>query len=311
MASDVSVADVGITIDDITLTGGQFLDTYVCALVPNVRSRADFDGDGRTDVSIFRPSDGNWWMNQSTAGVGVVKWGTNGDTITPGDFDGDGATDWAVFRPNPDASQPDFFILNSNGFVISGISWGIAGDVPVIADYDADDKSDIAVYRQSDNTFYIWLSGGGIIVKQFGVPGDVAVGGDFVGDNKADIAVYRPSTNTWWIFNGVNDTVIPFGQAGDVLVPADYNGDNKDDVAVFRPTTGQWIYLPSGGGAAVFANWGTAGDIPAPGDYDGDGKDDLAIYRNGQWWVNRSTQGPMVVNFGVASDIAVPRAYIP
>src|SRR5206468_2852945 len=26
------------------------------------RSRADFDGDGRTDVSVFRPSEGNWYI---------------------------------------------------------------------------------------------------------------------------------------------------------------------------------------------------------------------------------------------------------
>jgi hypothetical protein len=284
---------------------------YACAVTTGVRSRADFDGDGRTDLSVYRASEGNWYLNQSSAGFAVVHWGVSTDTVTPGDFDSDGKTDFAVFRPNPDASQPDFYVLNSNGFVVSGISWGVSGDTPVVADYDGDGKADIAVYRQSDNTFYIWKSGGGITVKQYGLPGDVPVAGDFVGDSKADMTLYRPSTNTWWIFNGVNDNVVPFGTAGDVLVPADYNGDSKDDVAVFRPSTGQWIYLPSGGGSAVFVSWGAAGDVPVPGDYDGDGKDDFAIYRNGQWWLNRSTSGPAVANFGVSSDTAIPRKYVP
>jgi hypothetical protein len=121
-----------------------------------------------------------------------------------------------------------------------------------------------------------------------------------------------PRRIPYWIRNGVGgDTVIPFGSVGDILVPADYNGDNKDDIAVFRSSTGQWIYQPSGGGATVFVNWGTAGDVPVPGDYDGDGKDDFAIYRNGQWWLLRSTSGVLVQNFGLGSDTAIPRRYLP
>src|SRR6185503_16204745 len=296
MGSDCSVSSTGVSIDDVQVVSG-----YSCNFnVVPVRSRADFDGDGKTDLSVYRASEGNWYLNQSQAGFGVVRWGLSTDAVTPGDFDGDGKTDFAIFRPNPDASQPDFYVLNSNGFTVSGISWGIAGDKPVIADW-----------RESELNYYVWLSGGGIIVKPFGIAGDVPVAGDFVGDSKADLTLYRPSTNQWWIFNGVNDNVVTFGQAGDVLVPADYNGDNKDDVAVFRPATGQWFYQPSGGGAAVITNWGTAGDIPVPGDYDGDGKDDFAIYRNGQWWINRSVSGPAVANFGLSDDKAIPRQYLP
>jgi len=309
VGSDCSITGTttpGARVDSITITTG-----ITCAPAIAVKSRGDFDGDGKTDFSVFRPSEGNWYMQQSQAGFGVVHWGANGDIITPGDFDGDGKTDWAVFRGNVDSSQPDFFILNSNGFTVSGVSWGLPGDTPIIADYDGDGKADIAVYRPSTNEFFILKSGGGTIVKSYGIAGDVPVAGDFIGDNKADITIFRPSTNQWWIFNGSGDTVVPFGSAGDILVPADYNNDNKDDLAVFRPSTGQWIYQPSGGGAAVFTSWGSLTDIPVPGDYDGDGKDDFAIYRNGQWWVLRSTSGPIVFNFGVASDKAVPRAYIP
>ena len=276
-----------------------------------VRSRADFDGDGKTDLSVFRPSEGNWYLNQSGAGFGVINWGIATDILVPGDYDSDGKTDTAVFRPNPDPSVPDYFILNSNGFTVTGVSWGITGDTPVIGDYDGDGKTDVAVYRQSNNVFFILNSAGGVTLRQYGVASDVPVAGDFVGDSKTDIAVYRPGTNSFWIFNGVNDTVIPFGAAGDILVPADYDNDNKTDLAVFRPATGQWIYQPSSGGATVFAAWGTAGDIPVPGDYDGDGRDDLAIYRNGTWWINQSTGGTTVQAFGLSTDKAIPRAYNP
>lgn len=281
-----------------------------CSAV-TVRSRADFDGDGRTDLSVFRASEGNWYLNRSTAGFQVLNWGISTDVLTPGDFDGDGKADTAIFRATADSSQPDFYILNSNGFTLSGVSWGLAADIPVMADYDGDNRTDVAVYRPSTNTWFVLNSGGGVTIRQYGLAGDVPVAGDFVGDSRADITIFRPSTNQWWVFNGGGDTVTTFGSSGDILVPADYSGDNKDDIAIFRPSTGQWIYLPSSGGGAVFANWGASGDVPVPGDYDGDGRDDFAIYRGGQWWLLRSTSGVSVQNFGLGTDTAIPRSYVP
>ncbi|HKP67812.1 MAG TPA: M36 family metallopeptidase [Pyrinomonadaceae bacterium] len=297
----------GWYVDTIRVNGN-----YACSFTPSsLKSRADFDGDGKTDVSVFRASEGNWYLNQSASGFGVIKWGLSTDTIVPGHYDADNKTDLAVFRPSDDPAVADYYILNSTGFTVSGVSWGVTSDTPVIGDYDNDGKTDIAVYRQSNNTFYILKSGGGSTVKQYGVAGDVAVSGDYVGDNATDVAIFRPSTNTYWILNGGGDTVVPFGSAGDVLVPADYDNDNKTDIAVFRPSTGQWIVRRSSDLATTFTSFGTAGDVPVPGDYDGDGADDFAIYRNGAWWILRSTAGTQTVNFGLAADKPVPSAYIP
>jgi len=305
MASDSSVTATGSRIDDIQVTNG-----YVCGIVPTVRSRADFDGDGKTDLSVYRPSEGNWYLQQSTSGFGVIKWGIATDTPTPGDFNGDGKTDTAIFRPDANSANPDFYILNSGTFTVSGVSWGLTGDIPVIGDYDNDQKSDIAVFRPSDNTWYILKSGGGATFTTFGQAGDVPVVGDWDGDGKADLTVYRSGS---WIsqLSGGGSFNIPFGLAGDILLPADYNGDNKDELAIFRPSTGQWIYQPVGGGGAVSTFWGTSGDVPVPGDYDGDGKDDFAIYRNGTWWILRSTSGTQTTAFGLSTDTAIPRKYIP
>src|SRR6185436_6048917 len=72
----------------------------------------DFDGDGTADVTIFRPSNGRWFVLQSstnfTSAVSYT-WGVGSDVRVPGDYDGDGQADIAVYRP----SNGTWFILPS------------------------------------------------------------------------------------------------------------------------------------------------------------------------------------------------------
>jgi len=63
----------------------------------------DYDGDGRADIAVFRPSTGVWYLGSSSSGFTtyqVVQWGISTDVPVPGDFDGDGKTDVGVFRPS-------------------------------------------------------------------------------------------------------------------------------------------------------------------------------------------------------------------
>src|SRR5690606_30216478 len=203
---------------DGSVTGGWKLifesNEYVCNVGPAAGDgRADFDGDGRTDVSVFRGSEGNWYINQSTDGFMALNWGVAADALVPADYDNDGKTDTAIFRANDDPSQPDFYILNSDGYTVSGYSWGVTGDVPVVADYDNDGRADVAIYRPSDGMWFILKSsdGGNIIVSN---PGDTPVPGDYDGDGNADGIMFTAGTWAGALSGGgtVNST---FGQAGD------------------------------------------------------------------------------------------------
>jgi len=273
--------------------------------VPN-KSRADFDGDGKTDLSVFRPSEGNWYLQRSTAGFGAINWGNSTDLTVPGDYDGDNKADTAVYR----ASEGRWYILQSSNGSVTTTNFGLNSDIPVAGDYDGDGKTDIAVFRPSTNVWYILNSGGGTTITTFGTAGDVPVRGDYDGDGKTDIAIFR--SGTWWISKSSGGiSVINFGLSSDRLVPADYDGDNKDDVAVYRASEGRWYIQRSTNGAVDQTPFGISTDIPAPGDYDGDGRDDIAVYRNGTWYLNQSTAGVSISNFGLASDIAIPARYIP
>lgn len=299
----------GNAANDSGTTSGDYIYT-TSASSSSLRPVFDFDGDGKTDLSIFRPGPGEWWyLKSSSGGNAAAQFGAGTDTMAPGDFTGDGKTDIALFRP----STGFWFVLRSDDFSFYSFPFGTSTDIPAPADYDADGKTDAAVFRPSTFTWFIFNSGGGTTIQQFGAVGDVPVAADYDGDGKADIAIYRPSLGQWWLQRSTAGTVAyQFGSSTDKTVQADYTGDGKADVGFWRPSTGEWFILRSEDNSYYSFPFGVSTDVPSPGDYDGDGKADAGVFRpsGSTWFVNKSGGGTLIQSFGQAGDLPVPSAFV-
>jgi uncharacterized delta-60 repeat protein len=136
-----------------------FNNTYLAklSLTPEAHASADFDGDGKADLSTFRASNGGWYvLNSRTNTFTASFFGTTGDIPIDSDLDGD----------------------RRNDLVVAPVNWGAAGDKPVVADYDRDGRSDIAVWRPSNGIYYVLRSSDNqFFITQWGASGDIPIGG--------------------------------------------------------------------------------------------------------------------------------------
>ena len=283
--------------------------------IVRVRGSADFDGDLRTDISVFRPSNGSWYItNSSNGSVRIQPFGLAEDIPASEDIDGDLISDIGVFRP----STGVWYHFRSSDNTAVAIGFGSDGDIPAAADYDGDALADLAIFRPSTGTWWIrrTTDPANYLVQAFGVSTDRPVRGDYDADGRSDIAVFRPSTGTWYRINSSNGSVSisQFGVNLDVPTPGDFDGDGRTDLAVFRPSNGLWYINRSSTGAVSFTPWGTNNDVPVVGDYDGDALDDIAVFRpsNGLWYrLNSSNGTASFTPFGVSTDLAVPAYEVP
>lgn len=270
----------------------------------------DFDSDGKTDYSIFRPSDGVWYFQSSSKnGFDAAQFGISTDKIVPADYDGDGRTDVAVYRDGT-------WYLQRSSLGFTGFTFGAATDIPMPADFDGDGKAELAVFRPSNGVWYMLnLENNQFGAFQFGQNGDKPVAADYDGDAKADIAVFRPSTGTWYLSrSALGFTGVAFGISTDKPVAADYDGDRKTDIAVARQSDGltTWYILGSTKGF-YGVQFGADTDKLVPGDYDGDAKADVAVWRpsNGTFYVMQSQEGFTGFQFGANGDLPAASSFVP
>ncbi|MFH1478065.1 MAG: lectin like domain-containing protein [Verrucomicrobiota bacterium] len=253
----------------------------------------DYDGDGKTDYSLYGWMNGKWSIWSSYYGRLLAngdKWGDYRQLPVSGDFNGGGATDVAVY--SLDDGYWYIYYMETGTYYI--FQWGGYGYCPVAGDYDGDGKTDYALYYWPDSTWYIWSS----LYNRYLVNGAewggdwyIPVSGDFDGDGKSDIAVYSEDSGYWKIYFIGTGLYRIFQWGGLGLRPAcgDYDGDGKTDYALYYWPAGYWYiwsslydrYLVNG------EKWGGYGYLPVPGDFDGGGIADIAVYAEnyGYWLV--------------------------
>ena len=239
----------------------------------------DYNGDGTSEMAIFRPDTGLW----AVRGLTRAYFGTWGDWPAPGDYNGDGTTEFAIFRPA------------TGLWAVRGVTrafFGTWGDRPLPADYSGNGIAEIALFRPSSGLWAIR----GVTRTYFGTAGDLPAPGDYLGDGTVEPTVFRPAAGLWST-SGVGRAY--FGRAGDIPIPAAYGGAGAEP-AVFRENTGLWAFL--NGGRQYF---GAYPDIPQPAHYAGGETARIGVFRpnTGLWAVRGLTRA----YFGRIGDIPVTR----
>ncbi len=259
------------------------------------QTQSDFGGEGFSDLAVYDPLTGRWYVWSPTSGV--IAWdaafGGPGFEPVPGDYDGDGRADFAVYYNGYWYAQA----LDGTP-IINGEAFGGAEFSPVTGDYDGDGITDLTVYHEATGYWYSRTVAGLLLIwgRQWGGPGFKPAAGDYNKSGRTDLAVYMDGY--WHIMTAEGEEILLAGLSwgGDEFtpVPGDYDGDGTTDLAVYHEASGSWFILGVDGTLLLWGErWGGPGFTAVSGDYNGDGIADLVVYNDGLWFA-RGMDGAII-----------------
>jgi hypothetical protein len=265
-------------------------------------TRADFNGDGRSDIFWHNPSTGQtstWLMNGTsqpnalTSPTLPLGW----EPVATGDFNADGKGD--LFWRHTSTGETSVWLMDGGTYATAFRTATMPTQWRpfVSADFDGNGRTDLFWRNTSTGQSQVWLMNGAgqptaLSSSDVPVAWVPVAAGDYNGDLKGDIFWRNSSTGetSVWLMNGANFTTafrsITVPGPWEVSGGVDFNGDSRVDVFWFNPSTGQtsiWLMNGTANPSTLTGPTMSLGFRPANfGDYNGNGTGDV-------FWRNAST----------------------
>jgi List-Bact-rpt repeat protein len=251
-----------------------------------------------SNVGIFRPSSGAWYLTTTLGGlwhgcdVDYCRegFGMAGNHPIAGDWDGSGKSKVGIFDPQENIWEFGMVAPKILNFAVPKTS-GIP-QIPITGSWGKSGKDFVGIYQlMPDQSGHWYLDGNGNgtwdgctkdrCLGPFGRVGEVPVVGDWNGNSVSNIGVFDPESGTWTIdYNGngkfdgcsIDKCLGPFGFVYDIPVVGDWDDSGNSKIGVFRPNSGEWFLDLNGNGQwdgcsvdKCISGFGQAGDLPVVG----------------------------------------------